>query len=199
MVRCRVEVQQHHGALPVGRLRRPPQAISPEHHPLTGTPPSPAGQRRRITAASVVPRDRAMGVEQADRDEGPMACAAVRCAGSRPDGTAPAAGVRTMRCGETTRARTSRIAIGRSPAAARTRQRPRLEIQRFLVDGHCGTSLTSPEHYPRVNRADRSDTPMHHADRRHRRGVDRCAEKADHKPMWCLACFSSPRTRQITW
>jgi hypothetical protein len=121
LVRCRVRVQQHHGALRVGRLRRPPQAISPEHHPLTGTPPSPAGQRRRITAAPVVPRDRAMSVEQADRDEGPMACTAVCCAGSRPDGTAPAAGVRAMRCGETTRARTSRIAIGRFPAAARTR------------------------------------------------------------------------------
>jgi hypothetical protein len=101
-----------------GHLRCPPQPISPEHDPLTGTLPGPVGQRRRITAAPAVPRDRAMSVEQTDRDEGQMACRAVRCAGPRPDGTAPAAGVRTMRCGETTSARMSHTAIGGSPDAA---------------------------------------------------------------------------------
>lgn len=105
--------------LVAGHLRRPPQAISPEHDALTGTLPGPVGQRRRITTAPVAPRKQPMSVEQTDRDEGQVACAAVRCAGPRPGGAAPAAGVRTMRCGETMRARMSRTAIGGSPAAAR--------------------------------------------------------------------------------
>ncbi len=58
----------------------------------------------------------------------------------------------------------SRIAVDRAPdVTARAGQRPRLEIQRFLVSGHPTPPLTLSEHYPRVNRSDGSDTPVHQA------------------------------------
>src|SRR5918998_55185 len=115
--RSRCALTERRDLLVAGHLRRPLQAISPEHDALTGTLPGPVGQRRRITAAPAAPRKQPMSIEQTDR--GQVACVAVRCAGPRPGGAAPAAGVRTMRCGETTRARMSRTAIGGSPAAAR--------------------------------------------------------------------------------
>jgi hypothetical protein len=123
----------------------PPQAISPEHHSLTGTLPGPVGQCFRVTAGPVAPRDRPMSVEQTVSGEGRMACGAVRCAGPRPAGAALAAGVRTKRCSETTSARINHTTVGGSPdATARAGERPRLEVQRFLICSHPDASSGTP-------------------------------------------------------
>jgi hypothetical protein len=70
-----------------------------------------------------------------------------------------------MRCGETTRRCVDLTAVGGSlDPAAGAGERPRLEIQRFLIHVHPDSSLALSEHYPRVSRADGSATPNHHVD-----------------------------------
>jgi hypothetical protein len=83
-----------------------------------------------------------MSVEQTIGGEGRVACGTVRCAGTRPYGAAPAAGVRTMWCDETTRRCVDLTAVGgsRDPAAG-AGERPRLEIQRFLIYVHPDSPL----------------------------------------------------------
>jgi len=119
--------------------QRSPQSISPEHDLLTGTLPDPVDQCCRVAASPVAPRDRAMIVEQTVGGERRVACGAVRCAGPRPYGAAPAAGVRTMRCSETTRACIDLTAVGGSLDAAagagerRNSEVPGLRSPRLLL------------------------------------------------------------------